>query len=477
MALSKEQFIELRKRGLSVEQIVKFDKGAMPQPQKTVIEQKPEYKGFGASIANFGKDIAQGAYLMFGGQKQIDKVTQQYLSNGDKMFQLAQKQSDPNKKRQYLLQANQMYSDAEGVGDGVLGKVRTNKQIIADALGTLGSATLGATPGGGMAGRLGFGTAVGAGAGTQTALKENLSGGDIAKAAVVGGAVGLATGLAAEGIGAVVKKIAQTKLVQKPAGNIYNRELQPNTKDLTQALERHTKTLGQKVLNETDELGKPVYKGSYATMQRQAENQIKKNASILKGQLKGIGTTTKSGEFEGKLLEKLTEEFGLLDDRQLAVIKAELKRLPPNMSPVELLEQRQITDSLIPKGFWADPNPQRAFVGNVRYYLRGLMKESIEKVAPTTPVRELNQKIGLAMDVKDLSILQEALRAKGKGVGTLAGFWKPVILLLDRTIFSPSVTTRVAQGASRAGQFQGPLAPRGLGTVLGTQKTIGNLQK
>lgn len=587
--------MELRRRGLSVDQIVNFERGGLPQPQKPQIQEKPQYKGFGESIVNFGKDIAQGAYLALGGQKTVDKLTQQYLDNGDRLFQMAQKQTDPGKKRQFLIQAQQMYSDAENIRDGIIGKVRTNKQIIADALGTLGYASLGGVAPGGVAGRLGFGTVVGAGAGAQQALKDDKSKLEIAKSTAIGGAVGLGVGVAAEGIGFAIKKLVQTNPVQKLVGNVFNRELKPPTREIVSDLERHAKTLGERVVSETDELGKPIYQGGYSKMAKQAETQISKNAELIKQELlnaqrvgakvktsagerfihsseikhaisdlnsldksnspivnkllndkslingkfgnfndlknailkkltpleqkalttplgktypgghlqrvfdtkqaymkpefyKGIPggdlsykffetlpKNVKSNNFRQPLLEKLTDDFGLLDERQLATVEAELKKLPPKMNILDALKNRQIIDSKIPKGFWIDPNPQKAFIGNVRYYLRGLMKDAIEQAAPSAPIKQLNQKIGLAMDVKDLSYLQEALRAKGQGVSSI-GFWKPISLILDKTLFNPSITTRVAQGISRAGQFNYPTTARMVGTIMGT-KANPNRQK
>ena len=473
-----------------VEEVVK-KLGIKPKsasiPETSPIQQKQDYSGIGSSVTNFGKSIAQTGYRLAGGQKKIDTITKQYMDNGDKLFQLAQKQADPERKKQLLLQAQGMYGDAEKVGGDILGNVRSQKQVIADALGTLGFATLAGTPtalGGGLkaggalasklgakkavstiGGRLALGTTFGAGAGAQQALGAEKSVGEIAKSTAIGAGVGLAVGGAVEGIGALLRKAVQTKPVQKLIGNVYNRELQPPTKDMVADLERHAQSIGQRVANETDDTGKAIYKGGYDTMARQAEGQISKNANLLKSQLKNVKTTIKAQSFKEQLLSKLKDEFGFLDDGQLATIEAEIKKLPPKMNPLELLNQRQIVDSKIPKGFWIEPNPQRAFVGNVRYYLRGLMKNSIEQLAPTTPVKQLNQKIGLAIDVKDLAYLQEAIRMKGRGVASI-GFWKPIAYALDRTIFNPQITTRVAQGIKKLGQKSGNIPLRNITTGI-----------
>ena len=459
------------------------------QSDKPKKEEEKGYTGIGSSVVNFGKDIGQSAYLMFGGQKKIDKITQQYMDSGDKFLQLAQKQTDPEKKKKMLLQAQEMYDQVEGVSESITGKLRSNKQIIGDALGTLGWLTAVGTPtflggalkAGGMgaklgaqkavssiAGRIVAGTATGAGIGAQQALKEDKSWGEVGKETAIGAGTGLALGAAMEGLAFGLRKLAQTKPVKNFIGNIYNRELQPQNQDLVKSLERHAETIGQKVANSTDEFGKPIYKGGYDTMAKQAEQQISKNESLLLEDLKKFNNAKIDRSlFSKDLMSKLEDTFGSLDNSQKAIVGNELKKLPQSMNPTELLKQRQIIDTKIPKGFWIEPNPQKAFIGNVRYYLRGLMKNGIEQFAPTVAVKQLNQKIGLAIDVRDLSYLQEALRMKGKPGGFFIG--SMIGRLLDRTIFNPKIRTRVAQGVRQMGQGAGNILMRNIGTQIGTK--------
>ena len=425
------------------------------------VSEKQDYSGLGSSIVNFGKSLAQVAYLKTGGQKEIDRISKGYLDEGDKLFQLAQKQTEPERKKQLLLQAQNVYKQGENITTDIIGRIRTNKQIVADALGTLGWTLSGGTPtfkalGTGLTksvstvgSRLAMGTVFGAGAGAQRASSEEKSAGEIAKSTVIGAGVGLAVSGAFEGATMAIKRLFNP-------GKLYNRELQPNTKDMVNDFKRHVETLGEEVANATDDTGKVIYKGGYKTMATQGENQIKKNVALIRKPLQYLDKTKpitiKAQGFKKPLLEKLTDEFGYLDDRQLATVEAEIKRLPIKMSRISLLENRQIVDSKIPRNFWIDPSPQRAFVGNIRYYLRGLMKIAIEDSAPGEIVRQLNKKIGLASEVRDLSYLQQVLREKGRGVSSI-GFWKPIAYLLDRTIFSPQVTTRVAQSVKNIGKL------------------------
>jgi len=491
--LSKEQFLELRKKGLSVDQIVRFEGGGKPQPQQQQeIPQEQGYSGIGSSVVNFGKDIAQGAYLALGGQKKIDTTTQQYLDNGNKLFELAKKQADPERKKQLLLQAQEMYSDAEKVGGNILGKVRTNKQIIADALGTLGTGLVAGTPAtslgakgvlgaqkaiSSVGSRLLMGTGFGAGAGAQQALSENENLGNIVKKTAIGGAVGLGVSGAMEGIAFGLRKLAQTKSVQKFIGNIYNRELKPQTQDIVADLERHAKTIGERASQEVNAVGKPIYKGGYNTMAKQAEQQIKNNATTLRNQLTQYPQKTiQKSSLLTKLKGILSDVYGKLDDNQLGTLRAEIDKLPVKMNATEALDLRQIIDSKIPKGFWIEPNPQKAFIGNVRYYLRGLLKESIEQAANTTPVKQLNQKIGLAIDIKDLAYFQQAIRMKGGATGALTTVLKPIAWALDRTIFNPVTTTRIGQGMRGAGQKTGNMLLENLATKGGVD-ILGQLNK
>ncbi len=88
------------------------------------------------SEQNFGKDIAQAGYLLFGGQKQIDATTQQYIDSGARLTALAKTQTDPAMKAKYAQMAIESYKDAQNVGGSVIGSTRTPAQIVGDALGT-----------------------------------------------------------------------------------------------------------------------------------------------------------------------------------------------------------------------------------------------------------------------------------------------------------------------------------------------------
>ncbi len=126
-----------------------------PKPQPTPLadqtQENPLFKpsphgdpnAIGANIANavtsseqnYGKDIAQGFYLAFGGQKNIDNVTQQYLDNASTMANLAKKQTDQTLKLKYARMAADDINEAQKVGKSVIGNNRTPAQIVGDAVG------------------------------------------------------------------------------------------------------------------------------------------------------------------------------------------------------------------------------------------------------------------------------------------------------------------------------------------------------
>src|SRR3990167_4766807 len=140
MALSREQFIELRKRGLSVDQIIKFEKGE--SPQETPIEKPKSFlqkaggflKGIGSALTqseqNLGKDIGRG---ILGGDKFQQGLVSQYEDNAKRLLQLAQKQTSILQKNKYEKMAKSMFEDGVKAGEDFEG--RTWKQIVGDVAG------------------------------------------------------------------------------------------------------------------------------------------------------------------------------------------------------------------------------------------------------------------------------------------------------------------------------------------------------
>lgn len=225
--LTPQQKQLLLQKGISEEQIKKYETKSFGS---SVTKQKKDgYSGFGSSIVNFGKDLGQSLFLATGGQKKVDSVIQKYVDAGDKLFNVAQKEADPEKRKQLLIQSQNMYNQVQGVGEGIIGKIRSNKQIVGDALGTLGFATAGGSLGVAKKAVTGVGFIKGAvqgaktGAkiggiygglgGVQSGLSEDKSASEIARRGITGTISGGATGgILGGAIGGVSGGIAKRKL-------------------------------------------------------------------------------------------------------------------------------------------------------------------------------------------------------------------------------------------------------------------------
>jgi hypothetical protein len=109
-------------------------------------QQKKPYSGIGSSVSNFGKSIAQTVFLNTGGQKQIDKISQGYLENGNKLIDLAKKTTDIEKRKQLLQSAADNFKTGGKTTEEIMGTIRSNKEIAGDALGVLGWLTVAGTP-------------------------------------------------------------------------------------------------------------------------------------------------------------------------------------------------------------------------------------------------------------------------------------------------------------------------------------------
>jgi hypothetical protein len=93
--------------------------------------------GLTQSEQQFGTDLGQSAFLKFGGQKQIDKISQQDLDSGNSLMSLALKTQDPARKQHLLQLATQDFKSAGMTTKEILGEVKSNEQILGDAAGVL----------------------------------------------------------------------------------------------------------------------------------------------------------------------------------------------------------------------------------------------------------------------------------------------------------------------------------------------------
>jgi hypothetical protein len=93
--------------------------------------------GLTQSEQSFGTDLGQSAFLKFGGQKQIDQISQQDLDSGNSLMSVALKAKDPARKQHLLELATQDFQSAGMTTKDILGEVKSNEQILGDAAGVL----------------------------------------------------------------------------------------------------------------------------------------------------------------------------------------------------------------------------------------------------------------------------------------------------------------------------------------------------
>ena len=271
MALTREQFMELRGRGLSVDQIIKFKSGEKSQSAIQAPIEKPQsflqktggfFKNIGNALTrseqNLGKDIGRG---ILGGDKFQQGLINQYEDNAKRLLQLSAKQTDPSLKKKYEVMARGMFEDGKRAGEDFEG--RTWKQIVGDVAGValdvgLTLSGLGATKAlkgaktlstgqkvfkGATIGAK-YGTAYGAAGGMQ----EDKSALGIAGSAVVGGVGGAVLGggltLAGIGTGKVISTVKEKgfKGLLPQSENIMNRvaRLTPNQANQFKKLARES---------------------------------------------------------------------------------------------------------------------------------------------------------------------------------------------------------------------------------------------
>jgi hypothetical protein len=177
-------------------------------------------------------------------------------------------------------------------------------------------------------------------------------------------------------------------------------------------------------------------------------------------------------EVAGNVVKQMEDRYGSLTPQQIKQITFEVNRMPKkmNLSGVESL--KRMYDDLIPDSFWAKlDDPAQAFPSLVKYTLRDNARQIINEKAPNVAVRELNNRMSIAMDVKKLAAMQLAKRMQFKGAQTGGGFFitRYIAKAIDDYVLNPMLTTQVAQGVKRIGQKTGQTALRQAGRILTTK--------
>lgn len=400
----------------------------------------------GGALATKSKDVIEA-------QKSQEQLDDMNVKLGEAIVSGKQQGKDTSRlEKLYQENTGRVFNLAEVIPE----TEKTNKQIAGEALGTLGTVALGAKPSASVAGRLGMATTYGAGAGLKSGLEQEMTAPQLATKTAKGAAVGLATGLVFEGVGKLLKS-AGAKLGK----NVYNKELQPDTKLLTSEIKRNAQTFGEQVRNVVDDTGKPVYVGNYSTLLKKSGEEISNNGQKLEKLLVSLDKTNpikiSRNEATKGLVSSLQDEFGSLTKQQIETIKMEVKRLPKEMDRQGLLKAKRMVDNLISDANWDKilTDGQASYANQVKYIIRDNLRKLIENSADDTVVKGLNQRMSMGMEVRDLVAKQLAIRTKQKISASGGVFYKLFGKIIDDYILNPSITTRFSQATKTAGSKTG----------------------
>lgn len=247
MALSREQFQQLRDKGLSVEQIIRFEKGESPRVTKATTGDtfaKEEPQGFLGKARDFvtgvigGGKLAEGAGMALAAPEVQKNLSTAEQLQGEVSLNLVKainerkvQGGDTSRLEEALAKLQEDQKISRDVSTDFTSSLPTNKEVLGSALrlgttfaapliaGKLSKATaLGKSVGFGQGALRGAGVGAGTGAiegalqGAGLGLEENKDIGGIGQSAAIGGGVGALTGGAIGGLtGGVVGAINKAK--------------------------------------------------------------------------------------------------------------------------------------------------------------------------------------------------------------------------------------------------------------------------
>jgi hypothetical protein len=326
---------------------------------------------------------------------------------------------------------------------------QAKKEIAASALKTGATIIgLGKAPSS-VIGRLGVGTATGATFGAARGLEE----GSIGRETIKGAAIGFGVSGLLEGIGALLRGASNSSAIKSKVGKIYTKELQPPTKNIAKDIEKGFKTFGERVASVTDDAGNPVYKGNYKTLLKKSKQQLSLKDNQLNELLSKYPDSYPRKSISGDIISQMEDIYGRLTNSQKKQIQFEISRMPSKMTLNEVRDIKKMYDGLIPESFWSKiDDPAQSFSSNVKYNLRNNARKFINEATQNPQVQLINNEMSVAMDVRKLSALQQAIRQRQKTPSSISAL---VGRVLDDYIFNPAITTRAGQAMTRLGQKTG----------------------
>jgi hypothetical protein len=457
------------------------------QPQKTgffgsLFQETLGSKGVAGFVQNVAKTHSQGAIL------KESSALNESLGNLAKMTTDAIKKlrtmTDPNAKArlQKLIDSNvQTLKDAGADVSALEKQVVTPGQMAATTLRTI--ATL-APVGKGLsvAQRIGVGGAQGLAYGASTPIEQGANATEVAKGAAIGGITGLGTSAILEGIGAGLRKFANSEKIQKRTASTYNKELQPPVKDVSADIQNGFKTFGEQVANVTDEAGNPTYIGTYNQLLNKSKEELSTKGPQLESLIKQFDktnpTTFNQGDIAQDIADQMSAIYGQLDKSQINKIKFEVSRMPKKMNLWSIEEVKRMYDKLIPQSFWDKlslGDEASSFPSYVKYFLRNNARKVINETTNNPLIQKLNNELGVAMDVRGLAARQLAQRQLQKISGSGGFFYKLIGRFIDDYIFNPAITTRLSRGVKALGANTGQTLTREsgrIGLIKGIQQIL-----
>lgn len=449
---AEERMAELRRKAQKTRELEQY---RQTDEHKTFLETFADDTGIPSLIAS-GVRATQGT---FG----LGKATLQYM-RGEK-----------EQARRTIMETGAKTSQALDLG--ILGEYEAPDELrevigtglkAGTTLGFLGAGSVVGTTGRAVATRIGMGGVAGGLTGAGESIEEGGDVKSVAKSTMWGVGTGLAVAGAFEGLGFLLRKMHFMRNIGK---NTYNKELQPPRKELTNQIEHGWRTFGEEVRNLTDDAGRPIYKGTYKTMKKQALSELSDAGNQLKKlaqQYDDAGAYATSNEIAGDIVKEMQDTFGdQITNANLRTIKHEVSRLGRgNLNISEMIDKKRMYDGLIPDSYWVKAgDANTALVSQVKYSLRDRLRQMINQKTKDEAIKHLNHRLSIAMDVKHLTSEQIAVRATQKISGGGGYFYKLVGRFIDDYIFNPAITTRASQATKRIGEKVGQTIPRRVGRL------------
>lgn len=453
MALTREQFDALRAKGLSVEQIVKFEQGQKPAEKKSFLRKVGDV--FTSSAQKFGQTLGTAASVVDPATK---KLREEAISSTQKLaddyIAKAKVEKDKDRAKKYL-EAAQKLADTEGIDIYNNPEYqKTAKQIIGEGLGTglevLSFGTFGAgklptavkalKPGANILRSAGtaakIGGAYGAGFGVSEAMMKDKSLGGIALGGITGGALGALGGAVlggaitggSQGITGLLGKASKYSTeMRNILGEQAVKRLEKTSKDLVKMSPtaskneaKWNKNTPQFIANEYVMDGETLKPKSILELidsdgrridtneaMNALRNKYHEESSAFNNLIKDSGEYVSLNKLRDNTIASIGDDFkykGTDYESALKYLNKEIDAYKRNLAEKGLVDGNDvlvpISDmSKIKSGLWAktsnfNPSQVDKLLSDLNYKMGQSAKDLIEESVEDTAVKRMNQRLG-----------------------------------------------------------------------------------